>query len=319
MTISLVSARATAFYATDTSATRTLAGTINVGDLILAVAFGRSALTGPPGFTPISTSPVTSTATQRCALYAKTAVAADASPNPLPSITVTQASSGRMGISYAIYRSSLGAFQFTGTPATNSGTTASHTAPTVSEASSYLAFAMATNVYASGDQNDPRLASGTDVAWTLRNTNSGGDALNRLGYADAFITSGAAPTLNWESNGTSSSDEWATLTGTFLEQTAGVVKGIRPQVRLRDNSVRGDTTGISYAWWDDPAVDLETPPTPDASGAAVVSSGVAQINLNADTSLNVGNYGLLLLWKRDASVRANSIGFLGEVAIEDIS
>lgn len=93
-------------YANDTSVAYTVPTGLNDGDCLLAFVYARSALTPPSGWSLVaSQAHANSTITQTLYIYKKDAVVVADSGD---SFTWTQASSGQMGVAYAVFDATIG-------------------------------------------------------------------------------------------------------------------------------------------------------------------------------------------------------------------
>lgn len=109
---------------------------------------------------------------------------------------------------------------------------------------------------------------------------------------------------------------WSSVTEFTTDAAAVAVKGAR--VTLYDGATeQASVTGITAMWWD------SSPPTGNpvftTSSASTDASGVLEVDLDADTALDIGNNGHLTAYKLDATDEKDSLGWQGRLQVEDIS
>lgn len=96
---------------------------------------------------------------------------------------------------------------------------------------------------------------------------------------------------------------------------AGAVKGATITL-YNAATLQANLTSILALWWD--ATSPSGAPVYSTSSASTNSSGVLSLNINAVTTLSVGQSGFLLLYKLDGSDHKNSLVFAGRVAVTEI-
>jgi len=96
---------------------------------------------------------------------------------------------------------------------------------------------------------------------------------------------------------------------------AGAVKGATITL-YNAATLQASLTSILALWWD--ATSPSGAPVYSTSSASTNSSGVLSLNINAVTTLSVGQSGFLLLYKLDGSDHKNSLVFAGRVAVAEI-
>lgn len=144
-----------------------------------------------------------------------------------------------------------------------------------------------------------------------------------IGASPATITGLTAET-DYDSPGievravnASGEGEWSDPFPFSTDAAVSAVKGVR--VRLYDGATpAASVNDITALWWDatDPggtAADFYT------ATASTDSDGWLELDLDADTALDVDGPGYLLLWKRDTTDVEDSIGWQGVLPVIDIN
>jgi len=110
-------------------------------------------------------------------------------------------------------------------------------------------------------------------------------------------------------------DSLVSATASFIT-SAATVKGAR--VTLHNGSTpRASLTGIRAMWWN---ADLPSgAPAYETTAETTDASGVLELDLAAHTSLAVGAFGFLLLYKLDGTDYRDSLVFASKIAVVDIS
>ena len=99
--------------------------------------------------------------------------------------------------------------------------------------------------------------------------------------------------------------------------TPVAVKGTR--LRLHSGSTaQASLTGLTAVWWDGTTPHTFGAPTFAVNDAVTDGDGWIELDLSADTALDVGDYGFMLVYKEDGTDVRDSLVFAGQVQVSDI-
>jgi len=153
------------------------------------------------------------------------------------------------------------------------------------------------------------LQSGTLPAGLSLNTSTGviSGTPTTAGTATGLVVRATDDSANTADSNSFSIDIAAAVT---------VVKGV--QATLYDGeTAQASITGITAMWWD------ASPPTGNpvftTASASTDASGVLELDLDSATALDVTDPGHLMIYKLDGSDEKDSLGWQGQLAIQDIS
>lgn len=96
------------------------------------------------------------------------------------------------------------------------------------------------------------------------------------------------------------------------------VKGV--VVRLYDGATaQASVTGLTALWYDEIQPHLWGAPDQASNTESTDANGDIVLDIDATTALNIGDYGFLLVYKADGSDVKDSLAFMGQVQVVDIS
>jgi hypothetical protein len=208
MSVSWVAGTTSAYVASGTTVSGTIP-TVEDDDLLLAVYYGRSAITTPSGWGLVATCACTNMPTgsvvQTLAVFARRAEAADSGAT----LTITQASSNRAGLTIAAARASVDRVQIAvaGTAYASDTSATTHTPAVVTAlGDGELAILAATDIVANTSGATTLTPPGGSTLWS-------GSALeqNRLGGAHWALNTGQSTGGNWQTSIDSVGGGWASI------------------------------------------------------------------------------------------------------------
>lgn len=96
-----------------------------------------------------------------------------------------------------------------------------------------------------------------------------------------------------------------------------VVKGVRLQ--LFDGATeQASLSGITALWWDGATPSVFGAPVYATAAATTDGTGWLELDLDADTTLNIDDVGFLLLYKAD-TLAVDDLIFAGRLAVQDLN
>lgn len=103
---------------------------------------------------------------------------------------------------------------------------------------------------------------------------------------------------------------------TFVTDALPTTRGVALTLHT-GSTPQANISGIQALWWDTPAPGEA--PAYSTITASTDAAGTVTIDLDASTSLGIGDSGFLLLYKLDGTDHQNSLVFAGQVQVVDVS
>ncbi len=175
-------------------------------------------------------------------------------------------------------------------------------------------------LYWMGLEND-----GANVRLTVAHGDDPDTIIYDQTIADSSIVTSNANRTGIFSNSASASyvDILAVGVGTNGDEAPVIGGGASPSTRgvseqIGDGAPAANQTGLTVCWWDASTPDLFGAPTHVATGVTTNASGVLQLDLESVTSLAVGAWGFMLVYK-GAELVSDDLIAGGRVQIKDVA
>jgi hypothetical protein len=159
-------------------------------------------------------------------------------------------------------------------------------------------------------------ANATELLATVKAGSS--QAVSASGVQSVSVTGLTASTayyLHYAHTDSAANDSGVANSAQFTTFVAGT-KGARVTL-YNGGTLQASLSSIRALWWD--ATEPSGAPVLLSTTETTDGGGVLEININAVTSLSIGQSGFLLLYKLDGADHRDSPVFAGRVAVSDIS